>query len=204
MKVSGRDRGADSRADLGVDGRPGGVESHETLQQCLGKLVQLLPQVARGLRRTTLPPTGAGTRLGPRHGVALSLLSSRGPLTVGQLAAELGLTLPTVSGIVADVELAGFVRRAPDPADRRRTVVSLAPQQDRALGAWLRETTAPMERTLDKLSPDERAAFVKAMTYLQAELDSGADACPAAPPCPQTETLAATPRDAGTGAETAP
>ena len=144
----------------------------ETVQECLRKLVQLLPQVTRGLRRRHVPAGLREGRLGPRHGVALSLLSERGPLTVGRLAAALGLSLPTVSGIITDVELAGFVERSADPEDRRRTIVTLLPQHGEAITTWLDVTTAPMARALDKLSPDERMTFLKGMTLLEAELNA--------------------------------
>ena len=125
-------------------------------------------------------------KLGPRHGVALSLLREQGPLTVGRLAAELGLTLPTVSGIIADVEQAGFVERSPDPEDRRRTVVTLAPQHGKAIATWLDVATAPMARALNKLSPDERVTFLKGMALLEAELNGGQQPppCPGRRPCP--------------------
>ncbi len=154
----------------------------ETLQECLRKLVQLLPQVTRGLRRHV--PAGAHEgKLGPGHGVALSLLSEHGPLTISQLAAELGLTLPTVSGIIADVEQAGFVERSADPEDRRRTIVTLRPQRGDAVAAWLDDATAPLARALDKLRPDERVAFLKGMTLLDAEL-SEAQQLPSTRPTP--------------------
>jgi DNA-binding MarR family transcriptional regulator len=166
VKVSRRDRdgGATSAA-------PSCVEGHESLQDCLRKLVQVLPQVTRGMRRNQTPPTALGAKLTPRHGAALSLLHEHGSLTVGQLATLLRLTLPTTSGVVADIEKAGFAVRTVDPADRRRTIVSLIPQQNEALGAWLDSASAPMARALDKLSPDERTALLKAMTFLQAELN---------------------------------
>jgi DNA-binding MarR family transcriptional regulator len=148
----------------------------ETLADCLRKLVQLFPQVSRGLRRRQVPLSAVDdAALGPRHGAALSLLRERGPMSVGEIATELGLTLATVSGIIADSERVGFVERASDPGDRRRTIVSLVPEQCAAVGAWIDGTTAPMERALDRLSPDERASFVKAMTFLEAELRADSD-----------------------------
>jgi DNA-binding MarR family transcriptional regulator len=96
-------------------------------------------------------------------------------MSVGEIASELGLTLATVSGIITDSERAGFVERAPDPDDRRRTIVSLVPEQRAAVSSWIDGTTAPMERALDRLSPDERASFVKAMTFLEAELSSDSE-----------------------------
>jgi DNA-binding MarR family transcriptional regulator len=143
----------------------------ETLADCLRKLVQLFPQVSRGLRRRQVPVAVVdAAALGPRHSAALSLLRERGPMSVGSIAGELGLTLATVSGITTDAERAGFVERAPDPGDRRRTIVSLVPHQSAAVSSWIDGASAPMERALDRLSPDERASFVKAMTFLEAEL----------------------------------
>jgi DNA-binding MarR family transcriptional regulator len=140
------------------------------------KLVQLFPQVSRGLRRRQVPPSVVDdAELGPRHSAALSLLRERGPMTVGGIAGDLGLTLATVSGIITDAERAGFVERAPDPEDRRRTIVSLVPKQRAAVGSWIDGTSAPMERALQRLSPEERASFVKAMTYLEAELNVDAE-----------------------------
>ena len=60
--------------------------------------------------------------VGPRHVAALEQLRG-GPVTVSELASRLGLTLPTVSGVLADLDRAGLVDRHADPADRRRTIV---------------------------------------------------------------------------------
>jgi DNA-binding MarR family transcriptional regulator len=148
----------------------------ETFADCVRKLVQLFPQVSRGLRRRQLPVAVVDdAALGPRHGAALSLLRERGPMSVGRMASELGLTLATVSGIITDAERAGFVERAPDPDDRRRTIVSLVPTQRAAVSSWIDGASAPMQRALDRLSPDERASFVKAMTFLEAELSADSE-----------------------------
>jgi DNA-binding MarR family transcriptional regulator len=97
-------------------------------------------------------------------------------MSVGEIAGELGLTLATVSGIITDTERVGFVERAPDPGDRRRTIVSLVPEHRAAVSSWIDGASAPMQRVLDKLSPDERASFVKAMTFLEAELSADSEA----------------------------
>jgi DNA-binding MarR family transcriptional regulator len=89
------------------------------------------------------------------------------------LADEVGITLATMSGLVAELERAGFVRRATDPSDRRRTIVALVPGRDAVIEKWLDGVTAPMVRALGKLSPEERATFVKAMEFLEAELNRG-------------------------------
>ncbi len=111
-----------------------------------------------------------GVALGPRHGSALSLLREH-QSTVGALAVALDLNLATVSGLVADLERVGFAERSTDPADRRRTIVRIAPGSDGLVNAWLEGATAPIVRALQQLSPEERTIFIKAMGYLEAELN---------------------------------
>src|ERR1700728_1030711 len=70
---------------------------------CL-RLMSVFPRVVRGMRRhqdQTTPQTPAP--LGPRHVAALEQLRD-GPLTVGTLATRLGLTISTVSGVLAGLD----------------------------------------------------------------------------------------------------
>ena len=115
------------------------------------------------------PPSTAP--LSPRHIAALEQLLGR-PLTVGELASRLGLTLPTVSGVLADLDRAGFIERHPDPADRRRTIVQVIPAQATLIGQWLDGAAKPIARVLDQLSPTEQQAFLKAMDLLDTELQT--------------------------------
>jgi DNA-binding MarR family transcriptional regulator len=135
---------------------------------CL-RLMRVFPRVMRGMRRyqdRTTPRTPAP--LGPRHVAALEQLRE-GPLSVGTLADRLGLTLSTVSGVLAGLDRAGFVERTADQADRRRTIVQIAPSAMPMVQEWLDGAAAPFARVLDKLASDERAAFIKAMDMLEAE-----------------------------------
>jgi DNA-binding MarR family transcriptional regulator len=144
------------------------IEGHSAL--CL-RLMQLFPRVNRGMRRRQdegTPVTGA--QLGPRHASVLAQLRD-GSTTVGALASALGLSLSTVSGLLADLDRAGFIERNPDNADRRRTVVALASSQRVVVEKWLDGAADPLARVLDKLDPAERAAFLKAMDLLESELD---------------------------------
>lgn len=143
------------------------VSQHSAL--CL-RLMQVFPRVIRGMRRwqdgsAPLAPAP----LGPRHVAALQQLRA-GPVTVGKLASRLGLTLPTVSGVLADLDRAAFVERRPDPGDRRRTIVAIAPDKSAVISAWLDGAALPIARVLDKLTPGEQEAFLKAMDLLEAEL----------------------------------
>ena len=143
-----------------------GTSGHSAM---CARLMRVFPRVVRGMRRyqdQTTPRTAAP--LGPRHVAALEQLRD-GPLSVGALATRLGLTLSTVSGVLADLDRAGFVERTADRADRRRTIVQITPEARIAVQQWLDGAAAPLARVLDRLGADERAAFLKAMDMLEAE-----------------------------------
>src|SRR3954466_12362349 len=61
--------------------------------------------------------------LAPTDLVCMCLLQLNGPATPGWLAQMTGLSTGAVPGVVDRLERAGYVRREPDPKDRRRVVV---------------------------------------------------------------------------------
>jgi DNA-binding MarR family transcriptional regulator len=143
--------------------------AHQHSVMCL-RLMQVFRRVSRGMRRWQDGAVPSATvPLSPRHVAALEQLLGS-PITVGELASRLGLTLPTVSGVLADLDRAGFIERHPDPADRRRTIVQVVPAQAAVIGEWLDGAAMPLARVLDKLSPSEQEAFLKAMDLLETEL----------------------------------
>ncbi|MGH3400215.1 MAG: hypothetical protein ACRDPO_36590, partial [Streptosporangiaceae bacterium] len=75
--------------------------------------------------------------------------------------------------------------RAPDEADRRRTIVRISPAARPQVEEWLDGAAAPLARVLDRLAADERAAFLKAMDMLEAEFRASDGNCPAAAPPPR-------------------
>ncbi|QBI53060.1 MarR family winged helix-turn-helix transcriptional regulator [Streptomonospora litoralis] len=68
-----------------------------------------------------------GQRLGLRalDHRALGLIEREGPLTAGGLADMTGLTPGAVTGLVDRLRRHGYVQRTPDPADRRRILISV-------------------------------------------------------------------------------
>jgi DNA-binding MarR family transcriptional regulator len=73
--------------------------------------------------------------LGPTDHKCLDLLLDRGPLTGSQLAAITGLTTGAVTGVATRLERAGFVRRQPDPLDRRKQLLTPVPERIEAARA---------------------------------------------------------------------
>src|SRR5712691_7838250 len=59
----------------------------------------------------------------------LNILLAAGSLPAGEIGERTGLTTGAVTRMVDRLERAGYVRREPDPADRRRVIVSPVAEQ---------------------------------------------------------------------------
>ena len=103
-----------------IPGRPTAAE--------LTELRGLLRRVMRGLwarRRPTpelLELVQGEPQLGRRHVAVLAHVGTEGERTVGDLARELGLSLPAASKLTTELETHQLVQRREDADDRRRTV----------------------------------------------------------------------------------
>ncbi|MFI7462273.1 MarR family winged helix-turn-helix transcriptional regulator [Nonomuraea sp. NPDC049646] len=95
-----------------------------------------------------------------RHGAVIPQLTVEPSLSVSELADRMGMSLPTASELVGDLSRAGLVERREDPADRRRTLVSLAPDHRAMVEGFVALRAAPLLRVLDSLSPSDRQGFV--------------------------------------------
>jgi DNA-binding MarR family transcriptional regulator len=62
--------------------------------------------------------------LGAADHKALELITRYGPLPAGEIARHTGLNPASVTALVDRLERAGYARRHPDPADRRRVLVA--------------------------------------------------------------------------------
>jgi DNA-binding MarR family transcriptional regulator len=91
-----------------------------------------------------------------------------GPQSAGQLADEAGVSPAAMTTALDRLERAGYVRRIPDPDDRRRVLVEVTPLARQA--AW--PLYAPLaDRTTEFLSPydDEQLALMR--DYLRASIE---------------------------------
>ncbi|HEY6962529.1 MAG TPA: helix-turn-helix domain-containing protein [Gaiellaceae bacterium] len=136
-----------------------------TKQEQVAELRLLLRRVMRGMWSRRRPALGDES-LGRRHVAVLLHVGAEGERSVGQIAEELGLSLPAASTLARELEERGLLRRREDPADRRRTVVALAPDSAASVQEWLARRSAPLERTLAALDARERDAFLKGLRAL--------------------------------------
>ena len=80
----------------------------------------------------------------------LGLLDLHGKATAGQLAQWSGLTTGAITGIVSRLEKAGYVRREPNPADRRSVI--LYPLRFAELRARVAPALTSLGRAMTKMS----------------------------------------------------
>src|SRR5207244_11106094 len=94
-----------------------------------------IDNVLRSLRRVNLQGSFFGQTVAIRFGLSesdietLEALIDRGASTAGRLSELTGLTSGAVTRVVDRLEQAGYVRRGPDPAHRRRGHVEVVAQK---------------------------------------------------------------------------
>jgi DNA-binding MarR family transcriptional regulator len=84
--------------------------------------------------------------LGPTDHKCLDLLRDRGAMTGSELAAITGLTSGAITGVVARLEGAGYLRREPDPHDGRKQILHLALER-----AHIQDIVNPLREDVAKL-----------------------------------------------------
>lgn len=109
----------------------------------------------------TLPPLQLST---------LVTVEQDGPLRLSELARREGVTAPTMSRVLAALDEAGLVQRAPDPGDARGVLVSISGPGRTRLQEVRSHRTALIARRLDRLDEGQRAALLAALPALEALL----------------------------------
>ena len=97
--------------------------------------------------------------LGPTDLKCLDVVRERGPLTGSQLAAITGLTTGAVTGVVARLERAGYLRREPDPADGRKQILSASLDRASGVHAVFKSMRDDLAAELRHLDADQLAAI---------------------------------------------
>jgi DNA-binding MarR family transcriptional regulator len=88
--------------------------------------------------------------------LALQYLAGAGELTTGRLASLLRLSSGGATALVQRLEREGCVTRAPNPADRRSTVLRLTPEIERRAGQAMAPLVEELDLLIARLSPEQR------------------------------------------------
>jgi DNA-binding MarR family transcriptional regulator len=66
----------------------------------------------------------------------LDIVEQFGPITAGRLAEMAGLTTGSVTAVIDRLVAKGYLRRVPDPGDRRRVMVELTEELEQLAGRY--------------------------------------------------------------------
>ncbi|MBI4329106.1 MAG: MarR family transcriptional regulator [Chloroflexi bacterium] len=96
----------------------------------------------------------------------LFVLLNDGPSRMGALAASLGVTLSSATGLVDKLVQGGLVERWPDPEDRRSVICALSPKGRELAERLLQLRRSQWEEKLGGLSEEELASATQGLDSL--------------------------------------
>src|ERR1700710_552409 len=108
----------------------------------------------------------AGDELSPSEAAVMGRVGRAGPMTPGQLAKSEHVQPPSMTKIIERLEARGFLRRTPDPTDRRQVLVSRTDTGNDFVEQSRAVRTAWLTQQVSKLEPDDQRAIVAATAAL--------------------------------------
>jgi DNA-binding MarR family transcriptional regulator len=124
------------------------------LSTILGDLVS----VTHRLTRLAAQATGDSTS--PATWRTLSVLTSFGPMRLGELAKHSRVSQPTMTKI----------KRIADSTDARAWQIAIAPKGQRALADWRNRLGDALEPLFDELDPDDVAVLQRTVDLLECSI----------------------------------
>ena len=125
------------------------------------RLYLAIGRLSRSLRRS------GSTGLGHGSISALSTLVNCGEMRLGDLAGKEGVAAPTMSRIVAALVEAKYVRREPDPVDRRAWLVQATPEGERMVSGLRSERVQELRRRIERLPADKQELLIRSIPVLE-------------------------------------
>ncbi|MGI8333003.1 MarR family winged helix-turn-helix transcriptional regulator [Actinomadura scrupuli] len=117
-------------------------------------------------RRTR--PQEAASGLSPGRLSALAIVAADGPLRIGELAARMAVSTPTVSHIVDALDEQGLIARRHDPHDRRVCLVGIGPAGRKLLADLCTQATDFLTDRIGRLPPEQQETLADALPVLEA------------------------------------
>jgi DNA-binding MarR family transcriptional regulator len=138
-----------------------GVRDADAIHAAI-RLRAAVAHLGRQLRATAGPDGPGMAKLG-----VLGQLYRLGSMTPTRLAQCERVRLQTLTRLLAELEAERLIRRRADPADARRTLLSIAPSGVRLLSADIHRREASLATAIEtRLNADERRALLSACQLL--------------------------------------
>lgn len=129
----------------------------------VGRLHSALVHVLRLLREVD-----AASGMSPSRLSALSVLVFVGPMSQAELARIEGVSAPSMSLLVRELEADGLVMRTADPADARRTIVTASETGRARMLESQRRRLTWLSDALAQLPSDARQSLAASSAHLEA------------------------------------
>jgi DNA-binding MarR family transcriptional regulator len=118
-------------------------------------------------RLTRIAAQATGESISPATWRTLSVLSSLGPMRIGELAAQSRVSQPTMTKIVANLNEVEWIRRIAVVDDARGWQIALAPRGVAALADWRSRLGEALLPLFDDLDSGEVDVISRAVDLLQ-------------------------------------
>ena len=141
-------------------GRASKRYQHELAEEITGRLVRRHSIAIVLFHQAVAERLG----LGPTDHKCLDLLRERGAMSGSDLAAITDLTSGAITGVVARLERAGYLRRQPDPHDRRRQILSPVLERVREIQQMFGPIRDDVAALLDRFDTRQLTAIAEFLT----------------------------------------
>ena len=110
-------------------------------------------------QRSALRPALSELGLGMGQPKLLGYLQRNGPCGQRELAGYCEVDPATVCRMLDSLQKGGFISRTPDKQDKRRDLIALTPDGERAFETWQQRCRTMEEQMLIGFTPQEQAQF---------------------------------------------
>lgn len=102
---------------------------------------------------------------------AIKLVKTRGPLSITKLAKALHVSSPSASTMVERLVEKGVLRREPDPADRRKVLVSVSPDMLSTIEQIEKNIFGSFVALVDKVGPEIAENWCRILDRIEEIID---------------------------------
>ncbi len=142
----------------------------ESQRDLAEETMRLLPALVR-LLKTTMADQCDMANIPYGQLRVLSHLYQNEGSTVGEVASGLGVSLATASELIDRQVETGWIERSVNPADRRQVILNLSETAADVFRKLHEQRTAQIHCAFERLSPDDRSAFVRGLGALVSSLE---------------------------------
>ena len=148
----------------------------KTKSEDIERTLDLADAFLERLQRRPLPPEWVEADLTVPQLRVLFALYFDGPLSCGSLAETIGLSLPTLTGILERLSRRGYLDRRRSGDDRRRVISTLSPRGEHLVSRLWASAREDVAQVLEMLTPADLVSVQQTFEVLIEALEQHAPA----------------------------